>query len=119
MEGYKDAEYYLKKFETAAPPAEAMKEFQHSFEKLVVLDYIIRNTGEDFMSFHYCFGIKCVNMIKKMSEIFISAISLTVTGGRPLSTCLLNSVEYLIVTHNQQKLHSELNFFQIEVTTIG
>jgi len=44
VEGYKDAEYYLKKFETAQPPAEAMNEFQHNFEKLVVLDYIIRNT---------------------------------------------------------------------------
>lgn len=44
VEGYKDAEYYLKKFENAAPPKEALKEFQQNFEKLVVLDYIIRNT---------------------------------------------------------------------------
>lgn len=44
VDGYKDAEYYLKKFETAQPPAEALKDFQLNFEKLVVLDYIIRNT---------------------------------------------------------------------------
>lgn len=44
VEGYKDAEHYLKKFDTAPPPAESLKEFQLNFEKLVCLDYIIRNT---------------------------------------------------------------------------
>lgn len=44
VEGYKDAEYYLKKFETNPPPEETLKDFQLNFEKLVCLDYIIRNT---------------------------------------------------------------------------
>lgn len=47
MEGYKDAEFYLKKFETQPPPAETLKEFQFLFEKLVCLDYITRNTGKN------------------------------------------------------------------------
>jgi len=45
VEGYKDAEYYLKKFETQPPPEDTLTEFQLQFEKLVCLDYITRNTG--------------------------------------------------------------------------
>ncbi|ODM92158.1 Phosphatidylinositol 4-kinase type 2-beta [Orchesella cincta] len=44
VEGYKDAEYWLRRFESDPPPEDVMKEFQHQFERLVVLDYIIRNT---------------------------------------------------------------------------
>lgn len=44
VEGFKDAEFYLRTFEVESPPEETMKEFQFMFEKLVVLDYIIRNT---------------------------------------------------------------------------
>lgn len=44
VEGYKDAEHYLKKFETQPPPDATLKEFQLQFEKLVCLDYITRNT---------------------------------------------------------------------------
>jgi len=44
VEGFKDAEYYLKEFETTPPPKETLNEFQFLFEKLVCLDYITRNT---------------------------------------------------------------------------
>lgn len=44
VEGYKDAEYHLRKFENEAPPSKTLKNFQFQFEKLVCLDYIIRNT---------------------------------------------------------------------------
>ncbi|XP_005178305.1 uncharacterized protein LOC101890816 isoform X1 [Musca domestica] len=44
VEGYKDADYWLRRFEQE-PLSEALaKSFQLQFEKLVVLDYIIRNT---------------------------------------------------------------------------
>ena len=46
VEGYKDADYWLRRFDTDEPLAnDVAKEFQFEFEKLVVLDYIIRNTG--------------------------------------------------------------------------
>lgn len=45
VSGYKDAEFWLKKFETESLPKNTEKEYQFQFEKLVVLDYIIRNTG--------------------------------------------------------------------------
>ena len=44
VENYKDAEYYLRRFETEPLSEAAAREFQFKFERLVVLDYIIRNT---------------------------------------------------------------------------
>ena len=44
VEGYKDAEVVLKEFNSSPPPEGVKKAFQLQFEKLVVLDYIIRNT---------------------------------------------------------------------------
>ncbi|XP_006899331.1 PREDICTED: phosphatidylinositol 4-kinase type 2-beta [Elephantulus edwardii] len=44
VEGYKEAEYWLRKFEADPLPENIRKEFQSQFERLVVLDYIIRNT---------------------------------------------------------------------------
>lgn len=46
VEGYKDAEFHLRKFEVEALPAVTQKEFILQFQKLVCLDYIIRNTGK-------------------------------------------------------------------------
>ena len=46
MNGYKDADYWLRKFEAEPLPDDLQKEFHVQFEKLVVLDYVIRNTGE-------------------------------------------------------------------------
>uniref|UniRef100_A0A914VID1 Phosphatidylinositol 4-kinase type 2 n=2 Tax=Plectus sambesii TaxID=2011161 RepID=A0A914VID1_9BILA len=45
---YKDAEYWLRQWESQpeqAPPPATKKDFQLQFERMVVLDYIIRNTG--------------------------------------------------------------------------
>jgi phosphatidylinositol 4-kinase type 2 len=44
VEGYKDAEQWLRKFETEPLPSSVQTNFQYQFEKLVVLDYITRNT---------------------------------------------------------------------------
>uniref|UniRef100_A0A6J0SQN0 Phosphatidylinositol 4-kinase type 2 n=1 Tax=Pogona vitticeps TaxID=103695 RepID=A0A6J0SQN0_9SAUR len=44
VEGYKEADYWLRKFETDPLPENTRKQFQSEFEKLVVLDYVIRNT---------------------------------------------------------------------------
>lgn len=41
---YKDADYWLRRFETEPLTAKVAQSFQHQFERLVVLDYIIRNT---------------------------------------------------------------------------
>jgi len=42
--GFKDADFHLRKFESDPMEASTSKEFQLQFERLVVLDYIIRNT---------------------------------------------------------------------------
>ena len=45
VEGFKDAEYHLRRFENEPLQSKTKKNFQFLFEKLVCLDYIIRNTG--------------------------------------------------------------------------
>lgn len=42
--GFKDADYYLRRFEAEPLPESTGRNFQYQFERLVVLDYIIRNT---------------------------------------------------------------------------
>nr|XP_046213386.1 phosphatidylinositol 4-kinase type 2-alpha-like [Oncorhynchus gorbuscha] len=44
VEGYKDADYWLKRFEAEPLPENTNRQLQLQFERLVVLDYIIRNT---------------------------------------------------------------------------
>ena len=45
VDGYKDADFWLRKFESDPLPASTQKQLQLQFEHLVVLDYVIRNTG--------------------------------------------------------------------------
>lgn len=44
VEGYKDADYWLRRFEAEPLGETTSKQFQLQFERLVILDYIIRNT---------------------------------------------------------------------------
>lgn len=44
VDGYKDADYWLRRFEVEPLPQMVAQKFQLQFERLVVLDYIIRNT---------------------------------------------------------------------------
>lgn len=44
VDGYKDADYWLRRFEVEPLPKMMAQKFQLQFERLVVLDYIIRNT---------------------------------------------------------------------------
>lgn len=45
VDGYKDADFWLRKFEAEPLPENTNRQLQLQFERLVVLDYIIRNTG--------------------------------------------------------------------------
>ncbi|XP_068923247.1 phosphatidylinositol 4-kinase type 2-alpha [Petaurus breviceps papuanus] len=44
VEGYKDADYWLRRFEADSLPENTNRQLLLQFERLVVLDYIIRNT---------------------------------------------------------------------------
>lgn len=44
VEGFKDAEYWLRRLELEPLSPSLQERFRLQFEKLVVLDYIIRNT---------------------------------------------------------------------------
>lgn len=45
MENYSDADGVLRSWDINPLPEDVAAQFQHEFEKLVVLDYVIRNTG--------------------------------------------------------------------------
>jgi len=55
VENFKDADFHLRKFESDPLDPETSKNFQLQFERLVVLDYIIRNTdrGNDNWLINY------------------------------------------------------------------
>uniref|UniRef100_A0A170Z6M1 Phosphatidylinositol 4-kinase type 2 n=1 Tax=Triatoma infestans TaxID=30076 RepID=A0A170Z6M1_TRIIF len=44
VEGYRDADYWLRRFEVEGMPPSIQEKFQRQFERLVILDYITRNT---------------------------------------------------------------------------
>jgi phosphatidylinositol 4-kinase type 2 len=44
VQDFKDADFYLRRFETEPLPDPVLSDFQYKFERLVALDYIIRNT---------------------------------------------------------------------------
>ncbi|XP_041839490.1 phosphatidylinositol 4-kinase type 2-beta [Melanotaenia boesemani] len=44
VEGYREADYWLRRFEAEPLPENTRKQLQSQFERLVVLDYVIRNT---------------------------------------------------------------------------
>lgn len=55
VENYEDAAVWLRRFEELPPEAEVKRDFQSQFERLVILDYIIRNTdrGNDNWLIYY------------------------------------------------------------------
>lgn len=42
VDGYKDADYWIRRFEQEPLPPQVLGNFQKQFERLVILDYIIR-----------------------------------------------------------------------------
>ncbi|KAM8879292.1 phosphatidylinositol 4-kinase type 2-beta isoform 1-T1 [Spinachia spinachia] len=44
VEGYREADHWLRRFEAESLPENIRKQLQSQFERLVVLDYVIRNT---------------------------------------------------------------------------
>jgi len=55
VENYEDASIWLRRFEEFPPEPEIKLDFQYQFERLVILDYIIRNTdrGNDNWLIYY------------------------------------------------------------------
>ena len=53
VNGYKDASIILDEFKQSPPPPHLQRQLQLQFERLVVLDYIIRNTGQAIICIPY------------------------------------------------------------------
>lgn len=52
VEGYREADHWLRRFEAEPLPENIRKQLQSQFERLVVLDYVIRNTGGVCLCWH-------------------------------------------------------------------
>lgn len=64
VEGYKDADHWLRRWESEPLPPHLAKQFQLQFERLVVLDYIIRNTDRGRQDNHiYDSALKNVGIL--------------------------------------------------------
>ena len=75
VENFKDADYHLRRFETDPLDSDTALSFQLQFERLVVLDYIIRNTdrGNDNWLIKYIKG-RLEEEISEESSISVAAI---------------------------------------------
>lgn len=97
MEGYKDADFWLRRFEQE-PLSEALsKSFQLQFERLVVLDYIIRNTdrGNDNWLIKYVQP----KITKKVNG----------TGGKTLAAATLTEIKPEIIVNTESVDSSSSN----------
>lgn len=65
VEGYKDADYWLRRFEAEPLPENTNRQLLLQFERLVVLDYIIRNTGRAG-----CL-LLCISPAREQAEIWL------------------------------------------------
>ncbi|XP_071627836.1 phosphatidylinositol 4-kinase type 2-alpha [Temnothorax longispinosus] len=74
VDGYKDADYWLRRWESESMPAHLSRDFQLHFERLVILDYIIRNTdrGNDNWLIKYDTGVSKNG--SEQGEVKIAAI---------------------------------------------
>jgi phosphatidylinositol 4-kinase type 2 len=77
VKGYRDAREYLDEFTTHPLPPHMERKFQLQFERLVVLDYIIRNTdrGNENWLIYYK---KPTELPKQVAELLRKSVSLNV-----------------------------------------
>ena len=75
VNGYKDADFWLRRFEQESLPESTEKNFQHLFERLVVLDYIIRNTGTE-IHWHPTSGVQYVFKAKTLIVCFLGTFDI-------------------------------------------
>lgn len=81
VEGYHEADHWLRRFEAEPLPENTRKQLQSQFERLVVLDYVIRNTGE---------GVSLLTLWKRA---FAELWSCGTRPGSSLRVCTSDSLD--------------------------
>ena len=71
MKGYKDASIIIEEMRNEAPPPRLQEVFKLQFQRLVVLDYIIRNTGNV-----YCYDTVIINPVHTQTKTDISIVDM-------------------------------------------
>ncbi|XP_015116219.1 phosphatidylinositol 4-kinase type 2-alpha [Diachasma alloeum] len=74
MDGYKDADYWLRRWENDPLPTRLARSFQLQFERLVVLDYIIRNTDRGNDNWLIKYDPAAAKASAEEAEVHIAAI---------------------------------------------
>lgn len=95
VDGYKDADYWLRRFEHEPLPPKLAQKFQLEFERLVVLDYVIRNTdrGNDNWLIKYD-QPKIVNHINGGTTTTTATVTATTPSSLNKNTLLSASLNH-------------------------
>ncbi|XP_065079620.1 phosphatidylinositol 4-kinase type 2-alpha isoform X1 [Ochlerotatus camptorhynchus] len=83
VDSFKDADYWLRRFEQEPLPTRLSQKFQLQFERLVVLDYIIRNTDRGNDNW----------LIKYEQPTIVSHVNGSTPNGIPRSSSRLEMTE--------------------------
>lgn len=100
VNGYKDADYWLRRFEQEPLPPKTVTNFQLQFEKLVILDYIIRNTdrGNDNWLIRY-------EQPKIVSAKLPTAVTILNGGNHQPQTTTLASDVFEVIASASDEFH--------------
>lgn len=92
VEGYKDADYWLRRFEAEPLPENTNRQLLLQFERLVVLDYIIRNTGRaSCLALVAAPAPSCPTMLEKEEGDRVLVAFPSTRNSSPLSCCQVTS----------------------------
>lgn len=92
VEGYREADHWLRRFEAEPLPENIRKQLQSQFERLVVLDYVIRNTGEGVSPSRGSFPSWCANFGQMMKITSACKVKRSSLVYRPRERQLVNQV---------------------------
>lgn len=83
VENYEDAAIWLRRFEEFPPEPDVKAEFQRQFERLVILDYIIRNTDRGNDNWLIYYDVKPTLSNGQVTESGDSKKNVRMGGGDP------------------------------------
>lgn len=93
VNGYKDADYWLRRFEQEPLPPKVAQSFQFQFEKLVVLDYIIRNTDRGNDNWLIKYELPSCHTSKNGSVSSLNGSVTSINNNNCITTNIINTVQ--------------------------
>uniref|UniRef100_A0A6G1S7K0 Phosphatidylinositol 4-kinase type 2 n=1 Tax=Aceria tosichella TaxID=561515 RepID=A0A6G1S7K0_9ACAR len=102
VENYEDAAIWLRRFEEFPPEPDVKAEFQRQFERLVILDYIIRNTDRGNDNWLIYYDVKPTKTVNGHTGSINNAKSARMGAGDPSNSTVVvvNEAPSSIATSN-------------------